>query len=137
MSTREIKQKKEYLESYERAVRKLERSKLRLEEIRRGAVYPPVSNDGMPRALGPSDLSGYVALLDEEEKKYMRCRDECARRCKKIFDGIEKLESEDEKDILVYRYIEFLKWTDIYEKIGYGRTWVDGVHKSALQHLII
>lgn len=50
MSEKEIRRKKEYLESYERAVRQMERSKLRLEEIRRGAVFPPVRNDGLPHA---------------------------------------------------------------------------------------
>ncbi len=136
-SQEEIRLKKEYLKSYEKAVRQMERSKLRLEEIHLSRVIPPVVNDGMPHAHNNSDLSSYAVLVDKAEKEYMKRRYQRVKMCKEISDRIERLENEDEKDILMYRYIKLLKWIDICEKMGFSLKWVHKVHNRALDHLII
>ena len=62
----ENEKKKEYLKSYQRAVK---RERDILEEIKRlraDKMFPSVVNDGMPKGSSQSDLSDYIAILDEQ-----------------------------------------------------------------------
>lgn len=131
---KEIKEKKEYLKGYEKAVRQMERAELKMQEIRLSGVILPVANDGMPHAHNNSDLSSYAVLLDKAEKEYMKHRYQRIKKCREITDKIERLKNEDEKDVLMYRYIKLLKWIDIQERMGFSLKWVHKVHNSALDH---
>ena len=101
----EMEKKKEYLKSYERAVRRRERESEKIMELRMAQIIPAQGNDGMPHAHKCTDLSGYAAMLDEAEKRYRKTRYECVRLCKEIPDKIEHLQNDDEKDVLMYRYL--------------------------------
>mgnify|MGYP001245722080 CR=1 FL=1 len=65
----ETEQKKEYLKEYEKAVRQMKRSEEKITEMRLSKIMPSAGNDGMPHAHNNTDLSGYAALLDEEESQ--------------------------------------------------------------------
>ena len=130
----DIEQKKEYLRGYEKAQRQMERCELRIREIRLNRICPSVINDGMPHASTNADLSGYAALLDQEEKRYMKYRYQRAMKCKEITDRIEQLSDEDEKDVLMYRYIKLLKWEDICVKIGHSWQHAHRIHAKALRN---
>lgn len=71
MEMTENEKKKQYLWSYREAVRQMERSELKIREMRLNRVSPSAVADGMPRAHGGNDLSGYAALLDQEERRYL------------------------------------------------------------------
>ena len=130
----EIELKKEYLRGYEKAKRQMERSELKIREMRLNRICPPVVNDGMPHASSQNDLSGYAALLDQEEKRYMRYRYQRIQKCKEITDRIEQLPDEDEKDVLMYRYIRLMKWEDICVKIGHSWQHTHRIHAKALKN---
>lgn len=130
----EIKQKKDYLKSYEKAVRQMERAELKMQEIRLSRIVPPVVNDGMPHAHNNSDLSSYAVLVDRAEKEYMKRRYQRIKKCKEITDRIERLEDEDEKDVLMYRYIKLLRWIDIQEKMGITERQMYRIHSEALKN---
>lgn len=130
----EIEKKKEYLRDYEKAVRQMKRSELRIKEIRLNKVCPSVINDGMPHASSQNDLSGYAALLVQEEKRYLKYRYQCATKCQEIENKIEQLSNEDEKDVLMYRYIRFMKWEDICVKIGHSWQHTHRIHAKALKN---
>lgn len=125
---------KEYLNQYQQAVRQMERSELRIKEIRLNKICPTVKLDGMPRASGHSDLSSYAALLDEAEQEYIRYRYYRVKLCKEITDKIELSDSEDEKDVLTYRYIKLMKWEDICEAMHVSWRQVHNIHNKALEH---
>lgn len=133
----EIEDKKEYLRSYEKAVRQMERSAEKIKEMRLGQIIPAADNDGMPHAHNATDLSGYAALLDEEERKYLKARYKCVRLCKEITDKIERMGCENEKDILLYRYIRRMSWEQIAVKMGYSWQWVHKIHANALHNFEI
>lgn len=133
----DIEQKKEYLRGYEKAKRQMERSELKIREMRLNRICPPVVNDGMPHASSQNDLSSYAALLDQEEKRYMRYRYQRIQKCKEITDRIEWLSDEDEKDVLMYRYIKLMKWEDICVKMNFSWKWVHKIHSKALNHFKI
>lgn len=130
----EIEKKKEYLKSYEQFIRQMKRSKERIDEMRLNIICPSVLSDGMPHASGGADLSSYAALLDQEERKYMKARYNRMKKCKEITDRIERLENEDEKDVLLYRYIKLMKWEDICVKMEYSLKHIHRIHSSALNN---
>lgn len=127
--------KKEYLKGYERAVRQMERCKERIQEIRLSILPSAINTDGMPHGHNSSDLSPYAVLLDQEERKYKRAMYKRAMKCKEITDRIEKLENEDEKDVLTYRYIQLLKWEDICVIMKHSWQHVHRIHSRALENL--
>lgn len=128
---------KEYLNRYQQAVRQMERSELRIKEIRLNKICPTVKLDGMPRASGHSDLSSYAAFLDEAEQEYIRYRYYRVKLCKEIMDNIELLASEDEKDVLTFRYIKLMKWEEICDKMNFSWRQVHYLHNKALEHFEI
>lgn len=133
----EIEQKKEYLREYEKAVRQMKRSEEKITEMRLSKIMPSAGNDGMPRAHNNTDLSGYAALLDEEERRYMKARYRRIKICKEITDKIERMDNEDEKDVLVYRYIRLMKWEDICGKISKSWKQTHRIHARALKNFIM
>lgn len=133
----ETEQKKEYLKEYEKAVRQMKRSEEKITEMRLSKIMPSAGNDGMPRAHNNTDLSGYAALLDEEERRYMKARYRRIKICKEITDKIERMDNEDEKDVLVYRYIRLMKWEDICGKISKSWKQTHRIHARALKNFIM
>lgn len=133
----EIEQKKAYLKEYEKAVRRTNRSEEKIMEMRLSKIMPSTSSDGLPHTHNNADLSGYVALIEAEEKKYLKVRYQRIKICKDIVDKIERMENEDEKDILMYRYIKLMKWDDICAKIGKSWKQTHRIHSRALNNFII
>ena len=133
----ENEKKKQYLWSYREAVRQMERSELKIREMRLNRVSPSAVADGMPRAHGGNDLSGYAALLDQEERRYLKARYRRIKLCKEITDKIERLEDEDEKDVLMFRYIGRMKWEDICVRMNLSWRRVHYIHSDALEHFIL
>ena len=131
---KENEQKKEYLKGYEKAVRQMERSRLKIREMRLNEMCPSVMHDGMPHAQGQTDMSGYAVLLDQEERRCMKYRYQRLKKCKEITDRIEQLSDEDEKDVLMYRYIELMKWEDIAVKMNFSCQHTHKIHSQALKN---
>ena len=128
----ENEKKKCYLRGYERAVRQMQRSELRIRELRLNRICPAVIADGMPHVSGGSDLSDFAAKLDREERRYMKARYLRVKLCREIMDKIERLPNEDEKDVLVFRYIKLMKWEDICVEMGFSWKQVHRIHSKAL-----
>ena len=131
---KENERKKEYLQGYKNAVCQMRRSELKIQEMRLNKICPSVINDGMPHAHNNNDLSSYAALLDQEEKRYMKYRYQRIKKCKEITDRIERLIDEDEKDVLMYRYIKLMKWEDICVRIGHSWQHTHRIHARALKN---
>lgn len=132
--TEENEKKKEYLKQYGQTVRQMERSALKIHEMRLNRMCPSVINDGMPHGTTVTDLSDYEALLDEEECIYFKVRYQRIKLCKEITDKIEELVSEDEKDVLMYRYIKLMKWEDICVKMGFSWKQIHRFHGEGLKN---
>ena len=115
----------------------MERSELKIQEMRLNRILPAVFSDGMPHASNRTDLSGYAALLDQEEKRYMRCRYLRINKCRKITGRIGQLSDEDEKDVLMYRYIKLMKWEDICVKMEFSWKWINKIHARSLKNFQI
>lgn len=87
----ENEKKKEYLKSYQRAVK---RERDILEEIKRlraDKMFPSVVNDGMPKGSSQSDLSDYIAILDEQIELLKKERLKKVQQYRKIENQIRKM----------------------------------------------
>lgn len=133
----DIEKKKEYLKGYEKAIRQAQRCEARIDAIRMNKMHPGLILDGLPHGSVQSDLSSYVAKLDEEEQKYLKAINQGEKLCSEIESRIEQMINEDEKDVLVYRYIELMKWEDIAVKMGFSCRRVHYIHNAALHNFII
>lgn len=128
--------KKEYLRSYRQHVRRIHRINAEIAELRSMKLHPAMKlDDGMPHSSGgQGDLSGYAAELDEMireliEERYLRIK-----TYQQIVRQIKRMKSENEKDVLFYRYIRGLDWWEIAEKMKYSERWIHKIHGKALSH---
>lgn len=130
----ENEKKKEYLWGYQSEKRKIQRLEEELSELRLDKMCPSVIQDGMPHASGGGDLSGYAARIDALERKILKARYKRIQKFKEITDRIEHLQDENEKDVLLYRYIKGMKWEDIAVKMSIGKRHVQRIHGKALEN---
>lgn len=131
---RENEEKKEYLKSYRRAIRREKDIFDEIQRLRSDKMFPSVVNDGMPRGSNQSDLSDYIAILDEQIELLKAERLEKARCYQKIERQIKKMENENEREILRLRYIQGLKWHEVENKMGFSREWTLKLHGRALRN---
>ena len=130
--------KKEYLRKYRTHVRRIHRINAEIAELRSMKISPSVNNDGMPHGgCGQSDLSGYAAELDSMvqeliDERYYRIKD-----YQDIVGRIKKLKSENEKDVLFYRYIRGMDWWEIEEKMKFSERQIFRIHGKALANFKI
>ncbi len=129
--------KKEYLLGFQKISRQLARLENELAEIRLNKYCPSCISDGMPRASGCSDLSSYMAKVDELEKKILKKRYNRLQKQQEIRSRIERMEDENEKDVLTYRYLRGMKWEDIAVKMGYSWRRIHYIHSKALENFRI
>lgn len=130
----ENEKKKEYLREYRQHIRKIRRIEAELMELREMRSSVSVNNDGMPHGAGQRDLSGYVAELDQLERDLRHERHKRVIAYKDIANRIRGLHSENEKDVIFYRYIKGLEWWEIAEKMNYSERWILKLHGKALAH---
>lgn len=129
--------KKEYLLGFQKISRQLARLENELAEIRLNKYCPSCTSDGMPHASGCSDLSSYMAKVDELEKKILKKKYNRLQKQQEIRNRIEKMEDENEKDVLTYRYLRGMKWEDIAVKMGYSWRRIHYIHSKALENFRI
>ena len=129
---KENEEKKEYLKSYRRAVKREKDILDEIQRLRADKMFPSVANDGMPKGSNQSDLSDYIAILDEQIELLKAERLEKARCYQKIERQIKQMENEDEQEVLRLRYITGLKWEAVAARMSYSWKHIHRIHSSAL-----
>ncbi len=137
MGRTENEAKKEYLRGYRGHVHRIGRIEAELEEIRAMRTSMAVIHDGMPHGSGQADLSGYAARLDSLERLLLREKEQRVKGYSVISARISSLDSENERNVLFYRYIKGLAWWEIAEKMGYSERQIHRFHGEALAHINI
>lgn len=130
----ENEQKKEYLKSYRRAIKREQDILDEIQRLRLDKMFPSVVNDGMPHGSSHSDLSDYAAILDEQIDLLKEERLERVRCYQKIERQISQMENEDEQEVLRLRYILGMKWEEVAVKMGYSWKQTHRIHSSALKN---
>lgn len=131
---KENEEKKEYLRSYRRAVKREKDILTEIQRLRTDKMFPSVVNDGMPKGSSQSDLSDYITILDEQIELLKAERLEKARCYQKIERQIRQMENENEQEILRLRYIQGMKWHEVENEMGFSREWTLKLHGRALRN---
>lgn len=138
METWELNEKKkEYLNGYRDAKRREKRILEQIQQLRLDTMFPCLQGDGMPRGSSQSDLSDYMSryegLMDELEQEKLNAINEYTA----IHRAIQKMEDEEEKEILERKYLMRQQWDNIAEGLGISRRTAIRIHGSALKNFEI
>lgn len=130
---KENERKKEYLKGYIYSVRKAQRLKEQIEELRSQQMFPGVNYDGVPQGNAHSDLSGYVARLDALISQLEHEQALAVRQYKEIHDRIHQMQDGAEKEVLIRRYLMGMTWEQIAVEMNYNYRSVLKIHGRALR----
>ena len=129
--------KKTYLGAYRKHGKRIKRIESEIEEIRNMKMYPSSNNDGMPHGSNQSDLSSYAAALQEREDELYQEGVKQVQTYKDIEYRINKLENQDERDVMFYKYIKGFTWWQIAQLMEYSESWIYELHGRALKNIQI
>ena len=127
---------KEYLQQYRHIQREIEDIDRRMVQIRLKYAAPSAINySDMPKAHNSEhDLSDYIVKMDELTdymiSKYTRLRGIEVD----IYKRVDSMENQKERELLRYRYIDGMTWTEIAEALGTTERNVYFIHGRALKH---
>ena len=131
----ENNRKKEYLRKYLEAKRMQEVLEREIDELRLDRMIPgSPAQDGMPHGSGGGDLSGYVARLDELDRKLRAQMYKKIQLRAEITEKIDAMENETESLLLRLRYIHGLKWEEVAVKMDYSWKQIHRLHSKALNN---
>lgn len=135
----ENEEKKEYLRSYRNCIKAVKRIEGYLQELEINEICPSLSMNGMPAAVtyNNRDLSDYVVKKDKLISDMLRARYQRITTYKEVIGQIELLSDEDEKNVLMYRYIKGMQWEDVAAKLNVEWAQIHRIHARALQHFNI
>ena len=128
----ENEKKKEYLKRYHVAELAEKEIQEEIDDLRMNKMFPALIQDGMPHGSSCMDLSEYAAQLDELLTELKDQMEQRIRIRREITQRIEAMQDETEKTLLRLRYIHWLQWEQIAERMGYGWTQVHRIHGRAL-----
>ena len=131
---RENERKKEYLKGYIYSVRKAQRLKEQIEELRSQQMFPSANHDGMPQGNAHSDLSGYMARLDALVSQLEAEKEIAIREYNEIYNQVQLMQDEAEKEVLERRYLLGDSWWGIAVKMNYAESHIYRIHGAALSH---
>lgn len=133
----ENEEKKKYLRRYKEAKKKEKRISEQIAELRSNKMHPSAASDGMPKGYGHSDLSGYMARLDELIRNLDRERMSMLRIYAEILEAISKVPNTAEQEVLERKYLLDQAWEEIAVKMGYTYRHVTRLHGFALENFKI
>ena len=127
---------KEYLQQYRHIQREIEDIDKRMAQIRLKYAAPSAINySDMPKAHNSEhDLSDYIVKMDELTdymiSKYTRLRGIEVD----IYMRVDRMENQRERELLRYRYIDGMTWTEIADALDTTERNVYFIHGRALRH---
>lgn len=127
-------EKKQYLMQYKELKKKATRLEESINELRINKMFPSVVTSDMPSAHNKTDLSDYMAALDEKIQELVTARYKVIEKYTEIYRRIELMENENERMVLTYRYLRNYTWEKIAEKMNYNVRSIYKLHGRALKN---
>lgn len=127
---------KEYLQRYKAAYLEAQDIEMRMAKLRLKYAMPSaVQYSDMPTAHnGKPDVSAYIVKMEALTDCLIKQYSKCMGVEMDIITRIESMDKQEEKAVLLYRYVDMLSWRQIADKMTYGLRHVYRIHGSALQH---
>lgn len=129
--------KKKYLNQYLTAKRRAALIMEQIEALRSTQTSPKGLGDGMPRGNMKSDLSGYMARLDELLHELEAEREMQMISYQEIRRAINAMQDATEQEILIRRYTLGQSWEKIAVEMGYSYRHTTKKHGQALKNFRI
>ena len=133
----ENEEKKKYLKGYIYCKRREKQLAQQIDELRDQKMFPSVNNDGMPHGSGISDLSGYVAQLDDLISQLEHEREMAVKQYEEIHDQINTMEDNVLRELLVRKYLLDQRWEKIAVAMDYEYRYILKLHGKALRNFQI
>ena len=111
--------KKEYLDRYTCSKHEIERLEHEIEELESVEATTALEKK----------------VQQDIKERITELRNERLARFEETREKIEQLEKTEEKNVLVYRHLQNMKWKDIEKKLGYERRQLLRIYDKALEHL--
>ena len=112
-----------------------------VEQLRLLSTSVPSTDFSKERVQGgklPGDrISNIIAKIVDLEKQINDEIDLFVDLKKEIHDAVDNVKNVNEQLVLRYRYIEFLTWEQISERMNYSIMQVHRIHSNALRNFII
>ena len=119
------------LKEYRTAIRERMRAEENLAQYIEAKKSPKAAGGG-GSAAGGSDLSRYMEREEELREELWQIMEETERIKKEKLRKIAQIESEDEKDVLIKKYIYFKPIKDIAVEMDKDRSTIWRLHKKAI-----
>lgn len=87
-------------------------------------------------SLTDTGLENQIILIEEKRKKLIQLESSYHRIREDVQSRIDKLWVEDEQKVLKMRYLDFLEWSVICERMSKTQDAVFSLHRRALNHYI-
>lgn len=126
-----------WLNKYRAAVQEEQMILDEIQRLREDKMFPSMVMDGMPHGSDHSDLSTYMARMDEQLTRLKEWQLEKVRLYESISDRIRRVEDDNQRELLMYRYIKGMSWEDIAVKLNYTWRHVHRIHSQALDSIDI
>lgn len=125
---------KQYLNSCLSAKREVEQLETDIAYFRAEKMSVRHTLDGMSHGSERKDLSDYIVKLEELENRLIRARYKRVTIYTQIFDQIEKMEDDMERELLTYRYLKGHTWEKVADEMFLSYGYCHRVHRKALEH---
>lgn len=133
MTTDEVKT---YLRQAYKLDKRLQREQMKLEKLRASIEYRSPAFDGMGGHGSGDRLSEAVASIVERSQRVDELAALYAKKYAEIEHSIRSVGDDVLEEVLELRYLQYMKWEDITDKMGYKDTrWVQRLHGRALKNL--
>lgn len=136
----ENEKKKEYLKQYQECARAAKRIELQIKELETDEICPKsLRTDIIPVNTGcdERDLSQYIANKDKLVKAMVNAKCDKISIYQDIFARIEKIDKEEEREVLTLKYIKGMKWEEVLDIMNVSWTQAHRIHTRALIHFEI
>jgi len=130
----------EYLSQVYNLKRKIKYNLARLEELRElSCSISAPALDKVPSGNRCTEAPFVKALerIWEKEEEINREMDELERKQKEIQAVIERLTDVDERYVLLYRYMQGMKWEEISMELNLSEETVRRKHFSGLRNIVV
>ena len=127
-----VQKAKEFLKGYKETITRMDNLNMQIEELRMAQYGTAIQYSDMPKAHNITDLSDYAAKVDKLYREWDAERNCALLQLEVIVNVIQKIKSEEEKNILIMRYIKRLKWEDMLNPLNMSWMTMHRLHSKAL-----
>lgn len=127
---------KEYLQRYQTAYREAQDTEQRITQLRLKYAAPAaIEYSDMPKAHNSEhDLSDYIVKMDELTDHLISKYTKCMGIEADILNRLDRMERQEEREVLRMRYIDGYRWDEIADKLHYSYRQVMRIRGTALLH---